>query len=78
MIPGFNVLFAVFAIVALNLTMFAVALQMDLLIIDSDLAKVVAWAAAVGAWHMVWKFRHYPRPAPVAKRTRPTRSMRRK
>ncbi|MDA8415993.1 MAG: hypothetical protein M0Z78_02800 [Betaproteobacteria bacterium] len=53
-----NVPFAVFAILALNLTMFAVALQMNLLIIDSDIAKVLAWAFAVGMWHMAYRFRH--------------------
>ena len=58
MLGSFNVIFALLAVLALNLTMFAVALQMDILIIQSDLAKVVAWAFAVGSWHMAYKFRN--------------------
>jgi hypothetical protein len=58
MFGTFNVIFALFAILALNLTLFAVALQMDLLIFQSDLAKVLAWAFAVGSWHMAYKFRN--------------------
>ncbi len=58
MFGSFNVIFALLAVLALNLTMFAVALQMDLLIIQSDLAKVLAWAFAVGSWHMAYKFRN--------------------
>ncbi|WP_297462316.1 hypothetical protein [Ferrovum sp.] len=61
MFSSFNVLFAVFAILALNLTVFALAVQMDLLIIDSNIAKVIAWSCAVGMWHMAWRFRHPPR-----------------
>ncbi|MHB8353181.1 MAG: hypothetical protein ACYDCF_01930 [Burkholderiales bacterium] len=58
MIGTFNALFVIFAILTLNLTLFAVALQMDLLTIQSDLAKVLAWAFAVGAGHMAYKFRN--------------------
>ncbi len=58
MFGTFNVIFALLAVLALNLTMFAVALQMDILIIQSDLAKVVAWAFAAGSWHMTYKFRN--------------------
>ncbi|WP_297497785.1 hypothetical protein [Ferrovum sp.] len=58
MFSSFNVLFAVFAILALNLTVFALAVQMDLLTIDSDTAKVISWACAAGMWHMAWRFRH--------------------
>ena len=54
----FNVPFMVFAILALNLTVFAVALQMNLLSIESDTAKVVAWSVSVGLWHMAYRFRH--------------------
>jgi len=58
MIGTFNAIFVVFAILALNLTVFAVALQMDILVFQSDLAKVLAWAVAVGSWHMAYKFRN--------------------
>lgn len=57
MFGAFNVIFALFSIIALNLTVFALALQMDLLIIQSDVAKALAWASAVGGWHMAYKYR---------------------
>lgn len=53
-----NVPFAVFAVLALNTTVFAMAVQMNLLTIDSDLSKVISWACAVGLWHMAYRFRH--------------------
>jgi hypothetical protein len=58
MFGAFNVVFALFSIVALNITIFALALQLDLLIIQSDIAKAIAWACAVGSWHMAYKFRN--------------------
>jgi len=58
MIGTFNAIFVIFAILALNLTVFAVALQMDILVFQSDLAKILAWAVAVGSWHMAYKFRN--------------------
>jgi hypothetical protein len=45
-------LFVVYAIVALNITAFTILLQMDWLIINSFAAKITAWAASIGAWHI--------------------------
>ncbi len=58
MFGAFNVVFVLIAILALNLTVFAVALQMDLLVIQSDLAKIIAWAFSAGSWHMAYKYRN--------------------
>ena len=58
MFGSFNAIFAILAILALNITLFAAALQLDLLIFQSDLAKVIAWALAVGSWHVAYKFRN--------------------
>ncbi len=58
MFGPFNVVFIVFAIIAINITMFAIVLQLDLLVFQSDLAKIIAWALAVGSWHMAYKFRN--------------------
>ncbi len=58
MFGTFNVVFMIFAIIAFNITMFALVLQLDLLIFQSSLAKIIAWALAVGSWHMAYKFRN--------------------
>lgn len=50
--------FVVFAVLALNITVFAFMLQMDWLIFHSPWAKVFTWAAAVGAWHFAYAFRN--------------------
>ncbi len=61
MFNSINVLFTIFAILALNVTVFAIALQMNFLIIDSDTAKVIAWACAAAMWHTAYRFRHLHR-----------------
>ena len=45
-------LFVVYAIVAFNITAFAVLLQMDMLIFDSNFEKALAWIVAVGVWQL--------------------------
>ncbi len=47
-------LLIVYAIVAFNLTSFSVLLQMDLLVFNSPIAKVVAWALTIGAWALTF------------------------
>ncbi len=58
MFGSFNVVFIIFAIIAINITMLAIVLQLDLLIFQSSLVKIIAWALAVGSWHMAYKFRN--------------------
>ncbi|MDE2259006.1 MAG: hypothetical protein KGK17_01590 [Betaproteobacteria bacterium] len=58
MFGSFNVVFVIFAIIAVNITMLAIVLQLDLLIFQSSLVKIIAWALAAGSWHMAYKFRN--------------------
>ncbi len=50
--------FVLSSIVAFNITLFALFLQMDWLMFHSSLGKVITWAAAVGAWHIAYTFRN--------------------
>ncbi len=50
--------FVLSSIVAFNITLFALFLQMDWLMFHSGLGKVITWAAAVGAWHIAYTFRN--------------------
>lgn len=47
-------LIIVFAIVALNITMFTLMLQMDFLVFHSPIAKAVAWIFTIGAWALAY------------------------
>ncbi len=47
-------LLIIYAIVAFNLTSFSVLLQMDLLVFNSPIAKVVAWALTIAAWGLTF------------------------
>ncbi len=51
-------LFVLFSIVAFNITAFSVILQMDLLIFNATVYKVIAWLLTVGAWTAVYFFRN--------------------
>jgi hypothetical protein len=44
----------VFAILAFNLTLFTIMLQMDLLIFNSPIAKVIAWLATIALWSLTY------------------------
>lgn len=50
-----NALFIGAAILSLNVTMFAVAVQMGVLVIDSAEAKVVSWVVAAASWHLAYR-----------------------
>lgn len=47
----------VFAIIALNITMFTMFLQLDMLIFNASWEKFIAWIATVGSWAVVYKRR---------------------
>jgi len=47
-------LIIVFAIVAFNITMFALMLQMDVLFFHSPIAKAIAWIFTIGAWALAY------------------------
>jgi hypothetical protein len=51
-------LFLLFSMIALNITGFALMLQLDMLIFHDVAAKIVAWLIAAGAWVLVFVFRN--------------------
>ena len=50
--------FILFSIVAFNITAFSVILQMDMLIFNATVYKVIAWLATAGAWTLVYFYRN--------------------
>ncbi|MDE2343172.1 MAG: hypothetical protein KGL63_07240 [Betaproteobacteria bacterium] len=56
----FNIPFLIAALLSLHITMFTVALQLNLLVIDSLAAKVVCWTVSAFSWWVVYFYR--PRP----------------
>ncbi len=50
-----SALFIGAAILSLNITMFAVAVQMGVLVIDSAEAKVASWVVAAASWHLTYR-----------------------
>jgi hypothetical protein len=44
----------IYAVVAFNITAFATLLQMNILIIQSPIAKVLAWTLTIGAWAIAY------------------------
>jgi hypothetical protein len=44
----------IYMIIAFNITAFTVVLQLDMLIIQSVLAKVIAWTLTVVAWILAY------------------------
>ncbi|MDE1990056.1 MAG: hypothetical protein KGI82_06255 [Betaproteobacteria bacterium] len=57
---AFHIPFVIAALVSLHVTMFTVALQFNLLVIDSLQAKVACWALSAFSWWVVYFYR--PRP----------------
>lgn len=50
--------FVLFSIIAFNLTAFAFVLQMDMLIINTTVYKVIAWLVTAGSWTIVYIYRN--------------------
>ena len=48
----------VYAIIALNISVFTGLLQADLLTIQSPTAKIIAWAFTIAAWTVAYLNRH--------------------
>ncbi|OIR08718.1 hypothetical protein GALL_91020 [mine drainage metagenome] len=44
----------IYMIIAFNITAFTVVLQLDWLIINSLIAKAIAWVLTIGAWSMAY------------------------
>lgn len=50
--------FILSSIIAFNVTAFTVVLQLDMLIIDATLYKVISWLVTAGAWGIVYTLRN--------------------
>ncbi len=48
----------IYAMLAFNITAFAVLLQMDVLIFHAFFAKFITWTMAVGAWSIAYANRN--------------------
>jgi hypothetical protein len=46
--------FVLFSIIAFNITAFTVVLQLDMLIIDATIYKVISWLVTAGSWTIVY------------------------
>ena len=51
-------LFVLFSVVAFNITAFAAVLQLNMLIINAAVYKIIAWLVTVVAWTFVYFFRN--------------------
>ena len=47
-------LLIVYAVIAFNVSAFAILLQMDMLTFQSTIAKLAAWAFTAGAWGITY------------------------
>lgn len=50
--------FVLFSMIAFNVTAFTVLLQMDLLIFNATVYKIIAWLATVGSWSLAYIYRN--------------------
>jgi hypothetical protein len=50
--------FLLFAVIAFNLTAFAIILQMDWLVFKALIYKIIAWTCSAGAWALVFAYRN--------------------
>ncbi|MBI3903066.1 MAG: hypothetical protein HY306_09050 [Nitrosomonadales bacterium] len=44
----------IFAIVAFNFTAFTLVLQLDILVFQSPMVKIIAWVLTIGAWALTY------------------------
>lgn len=44
----------IYAMIAFNITAFTVILQLDMLIFNSIIIKVISWSLTIAAWAMVY------------------------
>lgn len=55
MFGGFNLIFFLSAIIALNLSMLALVTQMELFFDSSGHTKLLLWMLAAGCWYLAYK-----------------------
>ena len=47
----------IYAMIAVNITAFTLLLQLDVLVFNAPMAKLIAWASTIGAWTLTYKKR---------------------
>ncbi len=47
----------IYAMIAVNITAFTVLIQLDMLIFNAPIAKLIAWALTIGSWTLAYKKR---------------------
>ena len=48
----------IYMIIAFNLTAFTLFLQLDMLIFNALIYKIIAWLLTIGAWVLAYKYRN--------------------
>jgi hypothetical protein len=48
----------IYAVIGVNLTGFAILLQLDLLVINSPILKLVSWLLTIAAWVLAYQKRN--------------------
>ena len=48
----------IYAMVAVNVTAFAIVLQLDMLFFNMPALKIIAWVLTIGSWAMVYAKRN--------------------
>ena len=51
-------LFVLFSMIAFNVTAFTVMLQMDFLIFNALILKIIAWLLTAGSWYLAYVYRN--------------------
>ncbi len=50
--------FVLFSMLAFNLTAFTVMLQMNMLVFNGIIIKIIAWLLVVGSWSLAYIYRN--------------------
>ena len=50
--------FVLYSILAFNITAFTVVLQMDILIFNATVYKIIAWLLTAGSWTIAYIYRN--------------------
>lgn len=51
-------IFVLASIIAFNITAFAAVLQLDMLIFNATVYKIISWLVAAIAWYLAYRYRY--------------------
>ncbi len=51
-------IFVLLSIIAFNITAFAAVLQLNMLIINATVYKIISWLVAAIAWYLAYRYRY--------------------